>query len=108
MPDLPYSYHIKRYAKNSRISRKLKQSNNRCSKLFKYGKQFRFAPLFNNFLHVSHVASSFSSSEANKPMMTKLPMAVAIQTAIEGIVCTENIVHERKKKKPMYFLNAQY
>ena len=66
--------------------------------IFKYGKQFRFAPSFNNFLHVSHVASSFSSSEANKPMMTKLPMAVAIQTAIEGIVCTENIVHERKKK----------
>ena len=34
----PYSYQFKRYAKNSRISRKLKQSNNRCSKLFKYGK----------------------------------------------------------------------
>ena len=66
--------------------------------IFKYGKQFRFALSFNNFLHVSHVASSFSSSEANKPMMTKLSIAVAIQTAIEGIVCTENIVHEHRKR----------
>lgn len=47
----------------------------------------------NNLLRVSHVASSFPSSEANKPMMTKLPIAVAIQTAIEGDICTENIVH---------------
>ena len=34
--------------KTSRFSRKLKQSTNSCSKLFKYGKRFRFAPSFNN------------------------------------------------------------
>ena len=44
----PCSWEIKKYEKNTRIWCKLKQSNNRCSQLFKYGKRFCFAPLFNN------------------------------------------------------------
>ena len=43
---------IKSYAKNTRFSRKLKQSIYRCSQLFKYGKRFRYAPSFNNTISV--------------------------------------------------------
>ena len=43
----PYSYQIKRYAKKSSFSRKLKHPNSKCSKLYFYSKRFRFAPLFN-------------------------------------------------------------
>ena len=43
----PYSYQIKRYAKKSSFSRKLKHPNSKCSKLYFYSKRFRFAPSFN-------------------------------------------------------------